>query len=75
MSEYNVTRNDLFTITKNLRIIKALEKLFSKTGAIINDTNNPEIGTATSKANQAIGATLKNEQTTKGNKILLWLSM
>jgi hypothetical protein len=72
------TRAQLFEVLNNHELVRLFEKLFEVAG----DTTPTEIegvslavGTADSKATQAIDTGIQNEIKSKSNKVLLWLSM
>lgn len=74
-NSFNITRDQLSKIANgDLRVIRAFERLFD----IIptdTETNINIASTADAKANMAVGEVLKNKELTKGNKVLLWLSI
>lgn len=72
---FNLTRDDLKHIAGgNLRVIRALEKLFSYVPSETN--NNTELAeTGISKSNQAISEGIRNERKNRGSRVLTWLSM
>jgi len=69
-----LTRKELASFLPNQRAIRAFEKLFELVpGEIITvDTSS---GSAEAKSQQAISMAISNEQRSKSNGVLLWLSM